>query len=56
MVRKCNKILGHKTIYDNLKIKHYNKLGEICPICLEEIWSSKEEFLTDCGHIFHKNL
>ena len=42
-----------KTIMENLKIKHYLKIGETCSICLDEIWRRKEAFLTDCGHSFH---
>ena len=42
-----------RTIYDNIKTKHYIKIGETCSICLEEIWSKKDAFLTDCGHGFH---
>jgi hypothetical protein len=42
-----------KTIMENLKIKHYLKIGETCSICLEEIWRRKDAFLTDCGHSFH---
>ena len=46
---KCTK----KSLYDNMKIKHYIKIGEICSICLEEIWSERDAFLTECGHEFH---
>lgn len=42
-----------KSLYDNMKIKHYIKIGDICSICLEEIWSDRTAFLTDCGHGFH---
>jgi hypothetical protein len=42
-----------KTIMENLKIKHYLKIGETCSICLDEITSRKDAFLTDCGHSFH---
>lgn len=42
-----------KNIHENLKIKHYIKIGEECPICYEAIFSRKKAFLTDCGHSFH---
>jgi len=42
-----------RNIYDNIKIKHYIKIGEDCPICYESINSRKDAFLTDCGHSFH---
>ena len=42
-----------KTIMENLKIKHYLKIGETCSICLDEILRRKDAFLTDCGHSFH---
>lgn len=42
-----------KNIYDNLKIKHYIKIGEECPICYEAIYNRKDALLTDCGHSFH---
>lgn len=44
-----------EVINDPLKIKHYIKYGEECPICLEGITSRKNSFLTDCGHSFHKS-
>ena len=37
----------------NIKIKHYIKSGEICPICLENIWTIRNAYLTECGHGFH---
>lgn len=42
-----------KTVKENLKIKHYIKIGEKCPICYEHIFFKKDAFLTDCGHSFH---
>lgn len=42
-----------KSIIENLKIKHYIKIGEICPICYDEINHRNNAFLTDCGHAFH---
>jgi hypothetical protein len=42
-----------KDIMNNLKIKHYIKIGEECPICYEAIYNRKNAFLTDCGHSFH---
>jgi len=42
-----------KNIYDNLKIKHYIKFGEECPICYDKIIHRNNAFLTDCGHSFH---
>jgi hypothetical protein len=42
-----------KNIIENLKIKHYLKIGETCSICLDEIYRRKDAFLTDCGHSFH---
>jgi len=40
-------------IYDNLKKKHYIKIGEECPICYEGIFHKRDAQLTDCGHCFH---
>lgn len=42
-----------KSIIENLKIKHYIKFGENCPICYDDIISRYDAFLTDCGHSFH---
>jgi len=42
-----------KDITENLKIKHYIKIGEECPICYDKILHRKHAFLTDCGHAFH---
>ena len=42
-----------KSILENLKIKHYIKIGEECPICFEPIFHKKNAFLTNCGHSFH---
>lgn len=42
-----------KTIEENLKIKHYIRIGESCPICYDEINNKRDAFLTDCGHSFH---
>jgi hypothetical protein len=42
-----------KTTMENLKIKHYLKIGETCSICFDEIMSKKDAYLTDCGHSFH---
>jgi len=42
-----------KNIIENLKTKHYIKIGEKCPICYEAIYNRKNAFLTDCGHSFH---
>ena len=53
--RTFNKIkISNKTLLDNIKTKHYIKIGDECSICLAEIWNSKEGLLTDCGHGFHK--
>lgn len=41
------------SVYDNIKIKHYIKMGDICSICLDEIWSKNDAYLTECGHVFH---
>jgi hypothetical protein len=49
-----NRINKNKTIEENLKIKHYIKIGEECPICYECIYHKNNAFLTDCGHSFHK--
>jgi hypothetical protein len=49
-------IMRHKikrNILDNLKVKHYIKIGDECPICYEQICNRKKAFLTDCGHSFH---
>ena len=42
-----------KNIIDNLKIKHYIKIGDECPICYEKIYNRKNAYLSDCGHSFH---
>lgn len=42
-----------RNIVDNLKVKHYIKIGEDCPICYESIFNRRNAFLTDCGHSFH---
>ena len=42
-----------KNALDNLKVKHYIKIGDNCPICFDEINHRKNAFLTDCGHSFH---
>jgi len=39
--------------YNNLNHKHYIKIGEECPICLNPILHRKEAYLTDCAHSFH---
>ncbi len=44
-----------KTIEENLKIKHYIKIGEECPICYESINNRNNAYLTNCGHSFHYN-
>lgn len=46
-------ISKEKTIKENLKIKHYIKFGEECPLCYEPIFYKKNAYLTDCGHSFH---
>jgi len=46
-------ISKEKTVKENLKIKHYIKIGEECPLCYEPIWYRRDAFLTDCGHSFH---
>lgn len=43
-----------KTIEENLKIKHYIKIGELCSICYDNINHKNNAYLTDCGHSFHK--
>ena len=40
---------------ENLKIKHYIKIGEECSICYDDINHKDNAYLTDCGHSFHKN-
>lgn len=42
-----------RNIYDNLKVKHYIKIGEECPICYDSINTRKDSYLTECGHAFH---
>lgn len=42
-----------RNIYENLRVKHYIKIGETCPICYDSINNRKNSFLTDCGHAFH---
>ena len=52
--KKKNKIVT-KTIEENLKIKHYIKIGEECPICYDPIFHKNNAYLTECGHSFHKS-
>ena len=42
-----------KTVHENLKIKHYIKIGEECPICYNAIIQKRDAYLTECGHSFH---
>ena len=42
-----------KTVYENLKVKHYIKISEECPICYDPIIHKRDAYLTDCGHSFH---
>ena len=56
--KKTNRIVSikktiKKTTEENLKIKHYIKIGEECPICCEPIFHKQNSFLTSCGHVFH---
>lgn len=44
---------SRKTIIENLKVKHYIKIGDTCPICYDKINHKRNAFLTDCGHSFH---
>ena len=37
-----------------MKIKHYIKFGEECPICYEPIHSKTSAYLNNCGHSFHR--
>lgn len=39
----------------NIKTKRYIKPYEECPICLEQISSKTNAYLTNCGHTFHKS-
>jgi len=43
--------IGEKKI---LFPKYYYRLGEECPICLEEIINERTGWKTSCGHLFHK--
>ena len=43
-----------KSTEENLKIKHYIKFGEECPICYEPIFLKNTAYLSDCGHSFHR--
>ena len=52
-IKGCRKGLTKKTIIENLKIKHYIKIGEKCSICLEKIYHKSNAILSDCGHSFH---
>jgi hypothetical protein len=47
-------IIYKKTIKENLKFKHYIKIGEECSICYECIYHKKNAYLTTCGHSFHR--
>ena len=42
-----------KSIAENLKTRHYIKIGEECPICYEGIFHKRDAQLTECGHAFH---
>ena len=46
-------LIVSKSVKENLKIKHYIKIGEECSICYEPIYYKSNAFLTDCGHSFH---
>jgi len=46
--------IGKQNIQFYLKYKCYIKPGDICPICLDEIYTKSSAFLTNCGHHFHK--
>lgn len=55
---KCDEIIKDKSfiIHDNKKYQHFKcnikSIENICSICLEII-KKKDEFKTNCGHIFH---
>ena len=42
-----------KTVFENLQIKHYIRIGEECPVCYEPIHHKNDAYLTNCGHAFH---
>lgn len=42
-----------KDIFTNLKKRHYIRIGEECPICLEGIFHKRDAQITECGHAFH---
>lgn len=46
--------IGNQFNSCNFKRKVYIKPGEECPICLENIVTKSNAYLTGCGHSFHK--
>jgi len=44
-----------KTLKENLKQRHYIKIGEKCIICFDPIYKKNDALLTDCGHYFHNS-
>ena len=50
-----SQIERYKTLKENLKQRHYIKIGEKCIICFEPIYKKNDAFLTDCGHYFHNS-
>jgi hypothetical protein len=47
--------IGDTTLPCRMNVKTYIPIGEMCPICLEGIYSKKNAYLTGCGHAFHKS-
>lgn len=47
--------IGDQTLPCRLDVKTYIPIGEMCPICLEGIYSKNNAYLTGCGHSFHKS-
>lgn len=47
--------IGDQTLPCRMSVKTYIPIGEMCPICLEGIYSKNNAYLTGCGHGFHKS-
>jgi len=44
---------SRRSLFTNLSLKQYIKIGIECPICYEPIAFKAHAFLTECGHAFH---
>jgi hypothetical protein len=46
--------IGDSDSVCNIKYKCYIKPGEECPICMEQILTMSNAYLSYCGHTYHK--